>query len=320
MMLSNIIPEYSIILAVYNQEGIVGRNLELLMNNTSGPWELIIVLDGCQDRSIDEVLLSIEDWFRRVNSSGTYTDHCSQSLCELGCMVGVRVIEQRDPADEVASNNVGMRAADPRSSYFVLVQPDMKIFEPGWNVALSIPSRAWPDVFSVSARCAHDFSGSRFVGLCSSDVDQGFGPMGLDTRHVFAVRQTGNRGPLLLHAKRVAQLGYLDEVGHYRGDDDHDLNARAWNMGRWVSGFYPVQFRAPLIDGATRRSKPEGPAREREDSAQIARNELVVAFPSFLSRIRNSGTLGAFGSADEDRLIPMAVLDEFLCQYFIRRA
>ena len=311
ILFSDISPIYSVILTVYNQGDILYSNLDSLLRQTSGPWELIILLDDCRDNSKTEVLDTLKTWIGR--QSGYCIWAMTESRCNYDCMVRVQVIEHPDPIDETASNNVGMLAADPRTSYFVLIQADMRISEPGWNVALSIPFRVWPDVFSVSARCAHDFAGTRFVGLCSSDINNGFGPMGLEQRRVFTVRQTCNRGPLMLHAKRTAQLGYLDEVGHYRGDDDHDLNARAWHMGRWVSGFYPIQFNAPLKDGATRRVRPHDLAQEQEDLAMKARVELASKSPSFLNRISNFGGLGTFGGPDENRSLPDELLKQFLC-------
>jgi glycosyltransferase involved in cell wall biosynthesis len=311
ILISDTSPIYSVILTVYNQGDILSSNLDSLLRHTSGPWELIVLLDGCQDNSKKEALDTLENWI--AHKSSYCVGETRENSCNYDCMVRVQVIEHPDPIDETASNNVGMLAADPRTSYFVLIQADMRISEPGWNVALSIPFRVWPDVFSVSARCAHDFAGTRFVGLCSSDINNGFGPMGLEQRRVFAVRQTCNRGPLMLHAKRTAQLGYLDEVGHYRGDDDHDLNARAWHMGRWVSGFYPIQFNAPLKDGATRRVRPHGLAQEQEDLAMKARVELASKSPSFLNRISNFGGFGTFGGPDENRSLPDELLKQFLC-------
>lgn len=312
ILISNITPMFSIILTVYNQGDILASNLELLLLHTSGPWELIIMLDGCRDNSKTEALTAIKIWL--FNQSQYCSVISEENRCACDCMVRVQIIEHPDPVDETASNNVGMRAANPDTSYFVLIQSDMKIFEMGWNVALSIPFHAWPDVFSVSARCAHDFAGTRFVGLCSSDVDQGFGPVGIDKRKIFAVRQTCNRGPLMLHARRTAQLGFLDEVGHFRGDDDHDLNARAWNMGRWVSGFYPIQFSAPLKDGATRRFHPPGPHQEQEDATLKTRELIARKSPSFLSRISASEGLDTFGGLDEDRLLSEELLNVFLCK------
>jgi hypothetical protein len=77
--------------------------------------------------------------------------------------------------------------------------------------------------------------------------------MSLTERSVFYVYDTGNRGPLLLHAARTRLLGYLDEENYWLGDDDHDLNFRAYALNRWVAGFQPIDFDAPLEFGGTRR-------------------------------------------------------------------
>ena len=40
------------------------------------------------------------------------------------------------------------------------------------------------------------------------------------------------------------------------GNDDHDLNFRAYASHRWVAGFRPLDFDAPLASGGTRRKTP----------------------------------------------------------------
>ena len=84
------------------------------------------------------------------------------------------------------------------------------------------------------------------------DIDKPLS-MSLQARCYFYVRDTGNRGPLLLHADRSRHLGYLDEDNYWLGDDEHDLNFRAYATHRWVSGYCPLDFDAPLAAGGTRR-------------------------------------------------------------------
>lgn len=296
-------PEYSLVIAVYNQEGVVGRHLDLILNNTVGWWELIIVMDGCIDNSKQEVIESVQDWHYAHRQ-------CNFDSCSPGCLVRFQIIDQQTPVDETSANNIGMRAADPRASFFVLLQPDMFIFELGWNVALSLPMKMWDDVFSVSARCAHNFNGDASVGLCGQNVDTGFKSISLSMRQTFHVRQTNNRGPLLLNATRTIRLGYLDEVSFHRGDDDHDLNSRAWFFGRWVSGFYPVLFRAPLKDGATRRPKVPDQLKF-EQAFRAARKVRAESSESFLSWIRSGPS--CLLSISAERTIPEQFLGQNLC-------
>ncbi|CAF1061455.1 unnamed protein product [Didymodactylos carnosus] len=127
-----------------------------------------------------------------------------------------------------------MRASHPTSIYFILVQDDHIMRVPGRNVLLAEPARIYSDVFPISARCGYtawSLSGHSFVGRCREDSDRALS-ISLSERCTFYVRDTSNRGPLLSHASRTRQLGYLDEEHYWLGDDDHDLNFRAYTTHR----------------------------------------------------------------------------------------
>ena len=64
-------------------------------------------------------------------------------------------------------------------------------------------------------------------------------------RQVVFESETVNRGPLMLHAKRTQELGFLDEQSFFLGGDDHDLMKRSKLKG-YVVGYLPVGFYAPL--------------------------------------------------------------------------
>ena len=54
---------HSIILTIHNKEWLVQQVLDGIVKNTRGDYELIIVLDGCTDKSFDVV----EDYFYGKN-------------------------------------------------------------------------------------------------------------------------------------------------------------------------------------------------------------------------------------------------------------
>ena len=308
----NLSPEFSLILPVYNQEGVVSRHLELVLNNTAGLWELIIILDGCFDGSLQEVITTVEKWYAQ-HQFNSFQARCANNRCELGCLTRFQLIVQSTSVDETTADNIGMRAADPRTSFFVLMQADLMISEPAWNIALSVPHRVWTDVFSVSARCGHNMiHGGRHVGLCGANVDAGYKAISRKMRQTFTVRQSNNRGPLMLNATRTIQLGFLDEVTYRRGDDDHDINMRAYFFGRWVAGHYPVRFRGPLKDGASRRSRDLLPAEARLKErlfreARTRRSEKTTGFLRLLQKAGPPWTKG------ETRAVPDEQLDRLLC-------
>jgi hypothetical protein len=129
---------------------------------------------------------------------------CSQSTaCPNPGLVHIRLINQMSGVSETTSNNIGMRASHATTSYFILVQDDIIIRQDGWNSILAVPPRLWIDVFSVSGRCGHGFlNDGAFTGRCGEDINLPL-RMSRAEKCVFYVRDTGNRGPLLLHAART---------------------------------------------------------------------------------------------------------------------
>jgi glycosyltransferase involved in cell wall biosynthesis len=244
--LLNISPVHSVILTVWNQERMISKTLSALLKYTHEWWELIVVFDQCHDKSI----LIVENMIK------TFISRCSQSTaCPNPSLVHIRLINQISGVSETTSNNIGMRASHVNTTYFILVQDDIVVRQDSWNCILAVPVRLWTDVFSVSGRCGHrlwNMHGGRSIGRCNTDIDSSL-KMSLTERSTFYVCDTGNRGPLLLHAARTRLLGYLDEMNYWLGDDEHDLNFRAYALNRWVAGFQPIDFDAPLEFGGIRR-------------------------------------------------------------------
>ena len=132
------------------------------------------------------------------------------------------------------------------AAFLIILQDDQLMTQPGWNVALTTPLTTWPDVFSVSARCAHPFDlskqGSHLTGAkCSSTLQ--VQPKERELRCRFYVRDTGNRAPLAVRASYARRIGYLDETRFFGGgDDDHEMNLRAYARHGWVSGHAPIDY------------------------------------------------------------------------------
>lgn len=263
-------PVYSIVLTVWNQERNINNTLMSLLKYTRGPWELIIVFDQCRDRSI-----SIVQEIRFMNSNPT--------------LIHVRLIKQDTGVGETSANNIGMRASHHNTIYFILIQDDHIMTMSGWNILLAEPARAFSDVFSVSARCGHTAWSSvnkSFIGRCNKDISKPLSMSFLE-RCKFYVRDSANRGPLLLHASRTRQLGFLDEENYWLGDDEHDLNFRAYAAHGWIAGFRPIDFESPLEIGGSRRTINVPQMRDeiayRENRIQ-KRAKRLGALEQFLSR------------------------------------
>jgi len=144
-----------------------------------------------------------------------------------------------------SANNVGMRSSVGR--YLILFDDDQIMTTPKWNSRLSLPFRRYEDVFSVSMRCAHTefrVGGPKITHFAGSKCKNTLNVQKNDSC-VFHVRDSGNRGPLMIREEYARRLGYLDEL-HFMGvfttGCDHDFNERAWKKFGWVSGQLSIDY------------------------------------------------------------------------------
>ncbi len=205
----------SIIVTVYQKEAYIGYVIDGIVKNTTSPFELVMVYDGCTDRSeqvVDSVLAADKGQMRRLT-----------------------VVHTPD-VNEVRANNAGMRAAG--GEYWILVQDDMQITERGWEKRLLYPILQWSDVFAVSANKAHSFSCAPPPNPCVE-----YACTVSAQREVFQIRDAVNRGPLALRADTMRRLNYFDEAYAPLYFDDMDLCVRAYQELKRVSGVYAIGYR-----------------------------------------------------------------------------
>ena len=129
------------------------NGLALLLGNARAPFELLIMLDQTRDESLQVI--------KRHYFASNLSHH-------------LRVWQSDVPLWEARGEAWLMRHATA-THYFISVQPDHLITEPGWDRALVRPFEQYDDVFAVSARCAHDAptvgggkGGGSKVGRCGT--------------------------------------------------------------------------------------------------------------------------------------------------------
>lgn len=228
----------SIILTVHNKDFLLEESLRRIKELTSKPYELIIIIDGCSDKSLE-----IATRFKSKNPKIK------------------TIVEETPDIFETKANNVGCKLAT--GDYIFIVQDDMLINEKSWNQRLLKPFRAFGDVFAVSANCAHNWvfnpnsihlNMEENLDNCWCDilkhVDHAGRPWNLP-RNVFAVRQCVNRGPLVINHEDLKHLGYFDESFAPLDMDDHDLCFRMKKELNKVVGCYWVDFTSNFAWGGT---------------------------------------------------------------------
>ena len=252
VMLVDYTPDFAVIVSLHNHASVASETIGNLLNQTRGIWEVILVFDDCQDGSLNVVHDLIK---LRLQS-----DHFQSTQCHTAVLTRVRCIIQPTAVWETASDNIGFRVARP-SQFYMLVQADMTAFEEAFNIKLAAPMDVYSDLFAVSGRCSHNLierpSNKAQAGRCGTDIAQPLGRQELAAkRNTVFVRETVNRGPLLLRADRLLSLGFLDEKNFHLGDDDHNLMLRAFLNYGWKSAHFHVGFVAPLEYGSRRRVDP----------------------------------------------------------------
>lgn len=220
---------HSIILTIHNGarktsngEVLLDKVLRGIINNTTGEYELLCMLDGCTDNS-EEI---VSEYLDKAN------------------IIPIILPD----VYELKTNNAGFKASE--GEYVIVVQDDQVITESDWNMRMQKPFDEFSDVFAVTSRCAHNWvlNPNSFylhnpdapkTDWCDilNHVDHSSIEHG-QSRNIFAVRSSVNRGPLMMNLEDLKKLNYLDEEFVPCDMDDHDLMFRAYlELGK-VCGCY----------------------------------------------------------------------------------
>lgn len=230
---------YSVIVPVYNQEKIIIKNIEAILKHTFGLFELIIILDFCNDNSEQNLL----DFFNHYTNKN------------IG-FYGVRLFKQENsPIFEASCDNIGF--INSYGDFCLEIQSDMEMQVDGYNLKLSKPFTLLNNVFAVSGRCAHNLFGGRGgVGKLGVAIEKPIEQLEVD-ENLFYVYETCNRGPILFCRKKLEEINFLNEKKFYLDNSDHDAIVRAYLHKGYISGYVPIDFSSPLQDGSTRKKEPK---------------------------------------------------------------
>lgn len=263
-------PKFSIIIPIHNQGDFVSRQLESVLANTLGPYEIITILDNCSDNSKESLLSRIE--------SGPIPGNLSS----------ITVFENQAGMFETSADNLGFAKA--RGEIVVEIQADMEILTTGYNLNLACPLIIYSDLIAVSGRCCHSINKNSLgfnVGKIGRKVEAPHEVLQhYDNYNAIFLSHSVNRGPLALVKKKITELGYLDEFHYCLGEDDHDLFLRAWKEKKWRTAFIPVEFHSPLDRGSTRRPRsPEAQhslqqRKKRQADGHFSVNQKSTTYPS----------------------------------------
>ena len=227
----------SINLTIHNKDYLIPNLLNAIVKNTIGSYEIIIVLDGCNDMSEEKVF----EFFK----SHTEISH--------KILYAPNVFETK-------ANNIAAKNSD--GDYIFIIQDDMVIDEYGWNKRMLKPFEMFSDVFSVTSNVSHNYIINPNCKYLDSSPPLGqwsdiFTCVNQTNRQntnrtVFTVRDTSNRGPLVINHSDFEILGYFDEAFSPQDMDDHDLHYRMKKTLGKVTGLYWINYISDLRWGGTR--------------------------------------------------------------------
>ena len=228
----------TLILTINNKEKTIPIIFKNILKNTS-PYtiQIIIVLDGCNDKTEINLKKLIEKVNSRFSIDFIYT------------------------ADiwETKANNVALKLV--KTPFATLVQDDMLIKEKDWDKKM-IDKYLISNIFSLSGRAAHDFSIRSGKFIVNNIIGREY-PMGYFNffgkvvgkifsifkpywvyRYIkiFSTRLCAIRGPLLLKMDLVRDLNYFDEEFAPFELDDIDLSCRAFKKFGLYSGCLPIYY------------------------------------------------------------------------------
>ncbi len=207
-----------ILITIFNQEEIIERVLYSVLKNTTTAFNLILVFDGCKDRTQPRAISYLKKFKSRF-------------LLEL-------VTRETPNLFETRANIFGFKLS--MSDYLITIQDDMVIREYGWEKRITYPLRKFDDVFAVSARSAQDIIS---IGNGREQyVHQAAFETQTLTRDIFAVRDVGIRGPLAFRMEYLRELNYLNEKYAPCALDDTELSLRAWVTKRWKIGAFGIDY------------------------------------------------------------------------------
>lgn len=215
----------SIILTVHNKQDLLPMVLDGIYSNISDVTkELIVIFDGCADNSF-----AVADAFIKTHSFPSFTSMIVNDVWE------------------VRANNLGLKLS--RQPYCMIIQDDMVVQEKNFDLKLLSPFVRFDDVFAVSARTAHD---NTIINAQLHHIN----PVGKETKlapKIFAIRDSCNRGPLLLRHDSLDKLDYLDDKFAPLHLDDHDICMRAYKKLGQVSGAFMIDYRSDHEWGSSHR-------------------------------------------------------------------
>lgn len=234
--------KFNYIVPIYNKEDILPSTLEGIERTSSPKSKIVLVVDGCTDRS--EAI--VNEFIR--NSS-----HEAEKII----MPNVHML---------LSVNAGLKKV--QSGFSIIMQDDIilkdldtekKLIElyNRMNSALGVISFRYGSNIGVSSYL-NMFKNRTFQGLIEeTDLIKGpsdYADYPMGDYGNFYPRMSSINGPNCIPWELLSKIGFLDENLAPYGFDDPEYCIRSLKSG-FMNGLFPIHYQSELEWGGTRRSK-----------------------------------------------------------------
>jgi glycosyltransferase involved in cell wall biosynthesis len=133
MEYSHVAPSLTFVLTTFNQESLIEKVIESIINYSNMPSELIVIDDRSEDRTLSTIINLVRDknW-------------------ENGAVSRVSIYSNKISRFETYCDDFGIRLA--KTDYVVLVQSDVILTEEKFDTKLITALKHFPDIMMISAR------------------------------------------------------------------------------------------------------------------------------------------------------------------------
>ena len=275
--------KYTIVIPVFNQQKIIIKNINSIISNTLGDYEIIIINDYSNDKTLE----LLKNFF--LNFEPIYSN-----------FKRIRIIDTYWPLFETKCDNIGFKLS--KAKFVLEIQADMQMLTKGYDQILSKPFNKIENVIAVSGRCAHFFdykNQSDGTGKLGVNIEKSIKELNVKSNN-FYIFDTCNRGPLLIDNYKLRQMNYLDERNYFLDNSEHDLMMRARLSKNYICGYFPIDFYAPLKDGSTRNRKIKLNFKNIVNFIELKRLKIIYRKREFLDFRKYRK---AFGRSSKEILI-----------------
>lgn len=277
-------PQFTYIIPVFNKQDIIGKTVAAVFQCSSANSEVIVVIDGCTDKT--------------------------EAVVDGEAAKANRIIKKIHMPDVhmLLSVNAALRVA--KGDYIVVMQDDIVLREPSFETKIvDVYKRLGPRLGVISLRLGANVSVDpswrrvlcpwRKPLIYEMDYIQGESDTQNYTKapyEKFVPRMAAINGPNIIPRTVLNAVGILDEKLAPYGYDDPEYCLRAISKG-FVNGLFPLRYESREEWGGTRRSKKF----KAEVAAIHLRNRRYI-FQKHSKQIRQLWRTGALNRSSSEQV------------------